>query len=375
MDIENDSYRPERKGLLSLLRIGRSDNSHDASLAAFAQHMRNIAPGSQAEILAGMAEFLEWHELEFCHTTLTVAFDYVIGSDPLLVTLINQRVAHGEPVTMDWLERLRGDVGDEVSSGDLNKTFARIEQQLADFGATTSAARKATREYNESLEGHAEQLGSAEALDASVNELLGVVRAMIARTDEMEKEMIRSEEQTRELRKDLEIALQTAEEDPLTGVANRRAFEKEYEREYYAAQEAVEPLIVAFCDIDHFKRVNDNHGHSTGDRVLKLVARELSRASSDRCFIARHGGEEFALLFRGRTIEQVSELLDLTREKLSQRRLIDRDTDKPIGYVTFSAGVADVFAHADRSAALKAADIALYRAKEQGRNRIVVAEG
>jgi len=200
-----------------------------------------------------------------------------------------------------------------------------------------------------------------------------MVRQMIDRTAEMEKDMIRSEEQSEALRRNLEDAMRSAEEDFLTGLPNRRAFEKVFEREYREAVRAGEPLVVAFCDIDHFKRINDTHGHETGDRVLKAVARNLCGISSERCFIARHGGEEFVVLFRGKTLDEAKALLDAARIELAERRMVNRVSKTPIGHVTFSAGLADVFDYADRRAALKAADSALYLAKGGGRNQVVAS--
>jgi len=126
-----------------------------------------------------------------------------------------------------------------------------------------------------------------------------------------------------------------------------------YEEEYRQAFAAAEPLCVAFCDIDNFKRINDHHGHDAGDRVLKLVAESLLRDVTP--------GDAF-------------ERLDKLRASLAERRLVNRATDVPFGQITFSAGIADVFAFPDRRAALKAADAALYRAKQGGRNRIEMAE-
>jgi diguanylate cyclase len=206
-----------------------------------------------------------------------------------------------------------------------------------------------------------------------VSELLGVVKGMIERTSDLEREMIRSEEQSDSLKRNLESARREAEEDFLTGLPNRRAFEKTYENEYRDASRTREALVIGVCDIDHFKRINDTHGHETGDRVLKAVARNLSGITGEKCYIARHGGEEFVVLFRGTTLSQARDLLDGARAEMSERRLVSRSTKTNIGHVTFSAGMAEVFSYPDRRAAFKAADSALYQAKGNGRNQIVVA--
>ena len=175
------------------------------------------------------------------------------------------------------------------------------------------------------------------------------------------------------LRSELEKVRQLADYDHLTGLPNRRGFEALLEEEIRKANENIEPLSVAICDIDHFKLVNDNFGHDTGDRVIGAVARTLAKLTDDKCHAARHGGEEFVMLFRGITIEEAAARLDNAREALSKRRFVKEASDEVIGMVTFSGGIADVFAYESPRFALRAADESLYRAKEEGRNRICVA--
>ncbi|OZA19520.1 MAG: hypothetical protein B7X90_08565 [Novosphingobium sp. 17-62-19] len=88
---------------------------------------------------------------------------------------------------------------------------------------------------------------------------------------------------------------------------------------------------------------------------------------------ARQGGEEFVMLFRGKTLQEAFDKLDAVRENFGVRHFINRSTEEPMGQITFSGGIADVFAYASPRDALKAADEALYRAKEEGRNRIMLA--
>ncbi|MEO6093019.1 MAG: GGDEF domain-containing protein [Novosphingobium sp.] len=143
-----------------------------------------------------------------------------------------------------------------------------------------------------------------------------------------------------------------------------------FETEYAAAKASGEPLCVAFCDIDRFKRINDMHGHDAGDRVIKAVARTLAGISDECCHVARHGGEEFVVLLPGMTLDEACAMLDRARETMASRRLVNRGNDVSFGQITFSGGVADVIAASDPRAALAAADDALYRAKNGGRNRI-----
>ena len=206
-----------------------------------------------------------------------------------------------------------------------------------------------------------------------VSSLADLAKAMLERTRKAEDEMRRSEDEAKSLRRSLARAKRDAEVDYLTGLPNRRAFEALLERQYREARETPVALSVAFCDIDNFKAINDAHGHEAGDRVLKVIADTLAQISNDHCHVARHGGEEFVMLFRGLSPAEAAARLDDARERLADRRLINRKTDTPFGVVTFSGGVADLFGYPDPRAALKAADEALYRAKESGRNRVEIA--
>ena len=133
-------------------------------------------------------------------------------------------------------------------------------------------------------------------------------------------------------------------------------------------------VVLAFCDIDHFKPVNDIHGHDTGDRVLQMVARTLADGAGERCQVVRYGGEEFVVVYRGQTVEEARDNLDAIRATLARRPFVNRTTSQSLGTITFSGGVADLFAYPDHRAALRAADEALYRAKREGRNRIELAD-
>jgi len=143
--------------------------------------------------------------------------------------------------------------------------------------------------------------------------------------------------------------------DPMTGLENRRSLERQFA--------AHRPNAVAIVDIDHFKRINDRHGHDRGDDVIIAVAAALC---SDEAFTVRLGGEEFALLLYGPSpLEKVDALLRELPDHVAQ---CVEGLDLP---VTASAGIANVTPDMTVSAALKVADIRLYAAKAAGRNQLV----
>ena len=325
------------------------------------------------QLLADVTSFLLTHRLEISPYTLAIAHDVITGADAKLARQIEERVIARLPITLDWLEEAGRASGRVDGIAQLNALMTRLEASIDEFGKTTVAARSATTEYNSALEAHVSELEQVGKAGLVISELAAIARVMLDRTREIEQEMNRSELETRALQCSLEEARRSAEVDHLTGLPNRRAFDGVFDQELATAVAEGEPLCVAFCDIDHFKRVNDTHGHEAGDRVLRAVAQTLSKISDDRCHVARHGGEEFVVLFRGKTLDDAWSVLDHARDEMSERRLINRATDVPFGKITFSGGIADVFAHATPREALKAADDALYLAKHDGRNCVVRA--
>jgi len=337
------------------------------------------APGKIArrELLERITQFLLVNDLAISPANLALAHAAFSGADLALAHRIAERELAREPIDQPWLDRIAyaapAPAAEEDRQAELDRLMGRLDNSIASFSAATSRARGSTAAYGDSLERHVGQMGAEGATGEVLSSLVGIARAMLERTREVEGEMKRSTEEADSLRRSLERARREAEIDHLTGLPNRRAFEGVLESQYREARQEIDLLTVAICDIDHFKQVNDRHGHETGDRVIQAIGQVLARISDDRCHVARHGGEEFVLLFRGRSVDEAAAMLDTARDQLAERRFINRTTDEPIGRITFSGGVANVFAYADPREALRGADEALYRAKAEGRNRIALA--
>lgn len=163
---------------------------------------------------------------------------------------------------------------------------------------------------------------------------------------------------------------QLATHDPLTGALNRNGLVQAVRR-HFAARTPV-PLVWLMADIDHFKRVNDSHGHAVGDQLLQAVARTLLAHVRGGDFVARLGGEEFLVAAAGLNTTQALELAERLRTAVAAQQLTLPD-GRALG-ATISLGVSQPFLQAaDWEAALQGADRALYRAKDAGRNQAAVA--
>ncbi|WP_229736527.1 GGDEF domain-containing protein [Novosphingobium endophyticum] len=325
------------------------------------------------QTLEDISRFLLAHGLPVSTFTLDVAHDIVTGANPALAQLVAERVNSRDQITSDWLEDVIEAQNRENGVEQLHALVHRLESSVAAFSSTATAARTATKDYNTALKAHVGGLGAI-GNDDVIAELTRLARDMISRTRDIERELSRSEKETRTLQKSLVDARREAEMDHLTGLPNRRAFEAVLRAEFAATRDSGEPLCVAFCDIDNFKRVNDAHGHEAGDRILRAVALSLAGISNDKCHVARHGGEEFVVLLRGKSTTEAWNILDDARERLAARKFVNRATDRPFGRISFSAGIADVHAYGDPREALRVADEALYRAKSAGRNCVLTAD-
>jgi len=159
-----------------------------------------------------------------------------------------------------------------------------------------------------------------------------------------------------------------ARTDPKTGVLNAGAWQAEAALAIARAQRRREPLAVLLADIDHFKKVNDAHGHLTGDAVLRTLAAEMRQQVRESDQVGRFGGEEFVILLTGTTAAEACRAAERIRRGAAVVKVLTADT---IVGVTVSIGVAALGTHgADLFELLAAADLALYRAKNTGRDRI-----
>lgn len=160
--------------------------------------------------------------------------------------------------------------------------------------------------------------------------------------------------------------------DPLTGLPNRRDFEEVLPRELSRSERSDRPVSLLALDIDHFKRFNDTFGHDAGDTLLQAFGHMLRKNTRTEDLPARLGGEEFIVILSDTTIEEAFTVADNIRKTVEAMEVSHRNVS--LGKITVSIGVSSYPAHADNGVSLvQAADAALYRAKSEGRNRVLIA--
>ena len=225
------------------------------------------------------------------------------------------------------------------------------------------------------VEDTAEEMGRlVKALDLGVNDYL------IRPVDQNELKarcatQIRRKRYEDHLRASYHLSMELAVTDSLTGLYNRRYLQTHLDNMIERAQHEGKPISVMMMDIDHFKAVNDTHGHSAGDAVLKEFAGRVQRCIRGMDLAARHGGEEFVVVMPDTDLEHASGVAERLREMVAESAMhyAEENTDIP---VTVSIGVAGIVGPAGGADdLLRLADEALYQAKNNGRNRVVVSSG
>lgn len=190
------------------------------------------------------------------------------------------------------------------------------------------------------------------------------------RAERMRLRIAELERETGDLHSRLNSEKQGARIDPLTGIANRKAFEERFAQEIAHKPRAALPVAMLLWDLDSFKAINDSYGHRAGDRVLQSVAACFMAAVRGNDFVARIGGEEFVMLLSGAKIEQALLIANQVRSAVEALRFHFRGT--PVR-VTVSCGATELKQDDVEAAAFDRADGALYRAKHGGKNLCVAA--
>jgi diguanylate cyclase len=209
----------------------------------------------------------------------------------------------------------------------------------------------------------------AEALQRLLGARIDENRHLAAHVRRLEAELRRSSAELTEVRGQLRGAVNDALTDPLTGLANRRSFDLELTT---VAASGWSPAHLVMADIDHFKRVNDAHGHDVGDEVLRIVGEVLLANVRRDSLVARLGGDEFGLLLPQASPHYTVGIANRLCELLAFRHLVVRGFPEVSERATLSIGVARWHAGESSAKWYARADAALYEAKRRGRNRVVV---
>ncbi len=335
----------------------------------------NHTAEESAEFLRLTLRHLGEHRLPSHPVNYTVWYEYVSQLNHPLASAIEDCLTGAVPVTPElthlWYQEHVADRGQNLVQAIktdllniLNEVFndlSHADGNLAGFGAGLARLSEKIA--------HA---GDKQALQESLRALLLEVKQVGEMSAGLAQRLHQANEQVESLQSKLREAEQFATTDALTGLWNRRSFEEKLSHHMARSRKDGRDLTLIILDVDHFKHINDSYGHLTGDDLLRIIAKTLKDYVKGKDLVCRYGGEEFVVLLPDTPLRGGVVVAEKIRKHFSQMSWKQKRTGVSMGKVTLSSGVATYRPPENMEQFFQRADVALYRSKKDGRNRVTV---
>lgn len=320
---------------------------------------------------------LSSYQLPVNPVNYALMYFYVSGRDVALNKKLDKMFAEFDRWTHDEAKQLFTRYICQCNENEYQQLREELLATVAEIlGCVVDMAGKAAMS-NSKLEKHIEHLASAgdpKDVLSIASDILADTRRLIDESREFENELVESTQEISLLKTELDQARRMATTDALTGLHNRRGFDQALKKLVELNKLKRENFCLLILDIDHFKRVNDNHGHLVGDKVLIGISKILHKHMRGNDYLSRYGGEEFAILLRETPITGAFTVAENLRKSVENLRLKHVKSGIQLEQVTISIGVACYRMAEPMTEFIQRGDRALYRAKSLGRNRTVLAD-
>jgi diguanylate cyclase len=339
-----------------------SDDEGDLTIDAATEYLRMTLP------------LLSRYQIPATPNNYAIWFTYVSGENPELNAEIERLVEAKTAFTAEVNARLHRRYIAEMDTSNIDQVRTGLNRILSEVGSSLTEAGNDAQAFEGTLGGFVEDVAGKNDLD-QIRDLLTTLieetRNMQKVTSGMQTQFVSKSEEIAELHEQLQRERKRAITDPLTGLYNRFALIDQLNAAVGEMPPGSPPSVV-MVDIDHFKAINDTHGHLIGDRVIRFVAQVLQKNIKGKDTAARYGGEEFTVLLPETATAGAKSVAESIRTAVAKAQLVRADNKKPLGQITVSAGVAAYRQGEDIMEFINRADQALYRSKKQGRNRVTV---
>jgi diguanylate cyclase len=310
----------------------------------------------------------------------SVWFTYCAGESLDLKAELDQYFKSKTPITPDINEALfakyiapsLAGVADQATRQKLDDANDRLAKTLNTVMTLVASAGQGSDSFGKALAQFKSEVGAvADAtLAAAITAMVGETEKMAKLNASLKDKLGTASSEIDALKTDLNAIRQEAYTDGLTGIANRKAFNRQIDELTAALKSKSGYLCLLMTDIDKFKAFNDTHGHLVGDQVIKVVAKTLAKNVREADFAARYGGEEFAVLFPNTRLKDAIAVAEKVRESVKAKDMQNRRTGQNLGRITISVGVAEYSLGEAVDDFIARADTALYLAKQMGRDRV-----
>lgn len=329
-----------------------------------------------AEFLRQALPLMSRQKAALTPVSYAVWYEYVAGINPGLRARIDDLTRDGAQLDDEATAELFRKHVAEVDPETAQRVSRDIQKVMADMARSAAQAGEDAGQFGSQLEKLSAELVDAadgkSARPADFATLLAHTREMQGSVDALKKRLDDSQEEIEILRLEVARAREAALVDGLTGLTNRKGFDKALADSLAAPAEPGAGPSLIMVDIDHFKHVNDKYGHVFGDKVIQAVAHVLKDSVKGRDTAARYGGEEFAILLPNTPLEGAHALAEQIRTTIARCRIKRHGDHELVGNITVSLGVARHDGRESATSLISRADAALYASKQQGRNRVTL---
>jgi len=313
------------------------------------------------------------HNIPVTPKNYSVWYKYVSGIDSELRKTMDTMLDKGETFSEETNESLYEHFCAEKDENHLKDLRDDLQQVLATILKEVTELTGQTEKYESFISGSAKILSD----NPSPGEVKNIVKTIIDETKTLgsygktvQTKLVETTDVLETLKRDFELVKTEALVDFLTGIPNRKAFDQALTEWITEATSDTESLSLLLIDIDHFKRFNDEYGHLIGDYVLKFVVKKIRELVKGRDFLARFGGEEFAVILPRTPLIGAQTVAENIRSYFAQAKLKEIATFKSLGKISVSIGIACYRVGESPETFISRSDQALYCAKNAGRNRV-----
>ncbi len=303
-----------------------------------------------------------------------VWYTYVTESNSEVTKRLNKAINESKLIAQTETQNIYNDCIEQKHTIDSEKVRRHLEAMLLEIASNFDDTINNTQDFSKIIDEHLNRFERQGDPNLTMKEAMLLIQKLITGSDLIKKttktfitQLEKTRQQITTLQNELHKARSEAIHDALTGLFNRRAFELESAE----LNEQKMPYSIVMFDIDHFKNVNDSYGHSFGDLVVKAVAQTALKTFPKSCHVYRLGGDEFVVILKNTTIGPAVRLANSCRQNTMRINIRTIHNNEVVSSIRTSFGVAQWNGRTSFAETLERADQMLYKAKAQGRNRVM----
>ena len=303
-----------------------------------------------------------------------VWYTYVTESNSEVTKRLNKAINESKLIAQTETQNIYNDCIEQKHTIDSEKVRRHLEAMLLEIASNFEDTINNTQDFSKIIDEHLNRFERQGDPNLTMKEAMLLIQKLITGSDLIKKttktfitQLEKTRQQITTLQNELHKARSEAIHDALTGLFNRRAFELESAE----LNEQKMPYSIVMFDIDHFKNVNDSYGHSFGDLVVKAVAQTALKTFPKSCHVYRLGGDEFVVILKNTTIGPAVRLANSCRQNTMRINIRTIHNNEVVSSIRTSFGVAQWNGRTSFAETLERADQMLYKAKAQGRNRVM----